>query len=51
MYLRKWEEDERARRGESTGEVVSDGGMAKEEPLVGEYGQKVKKRKRHGFSE
>jgi hypothetical protein len=29
-----------------------DGTMGeKEEPLVGEYGQKVKKRKKHGFTE
>ncbi|KAL3786947.1 hypothetical protein ACHAWO_013786 [Cyclotella atomus] len=51
MYLRKWEEDERARRGGNTGEVESGDGMTKEAPLIGEYGQKVKKRKKHGFAE
>lgn len=44
MFLRKWGEAENDRRtgGEGKGE---------DKPLLGEYGQKVKKRKRHGFKD
>ncbi|GFH52000.1 hypothetical protein CTEN210_08476 [Chaetoceros tenuissimus] len=39
MYLRKWEQREQERMNEST----------KEEERVGEFGQPVKKRKKHGY--
>ena len=45
MYLRKWEEVENGRKRDKAGNDEDD------KPLVGEYGQKVKKRKHHGFEE
>ena len=48
MFLRKWEEDERVRRG---GGVRYGDAAVEEEPLTGEFGQKVKKRKKHGYAE
>ena len=55
MYLRKWEEAENERRGDgkkSGGVGDGDGDRdGDKEPLVGEFGQKVKKRKKHGFKE
>ena len=49
MFLRKWEENEKIKRGH--GKQIDGCEVADKEPLIGEYGQKVKKRKRHGFSE
>lgn len=49
--MRKWEEDERNRKGGKESGWDNGGEGEKEEPLVGEYGQKVKKRKKHGFTE
>ena len=49
MFLRKWEENEKNKRGD--GKRADGYEEADKEPLVGEYGQKVKKRKRHGFAE
>jgi len=46
MFLRKWEEVESDRK-----KGLDDARMKEEEGLVGEYGQKVKKRKKHGFKE
>lgn len=53
MFLRKWEEGERVRRdGGGVGDRQEDTDKAAdEEPLIGEYGQKVKKRKKHGFAD
>mmetsp|Transcript_26191 Transcript_26191/g.44659 ORF Transcript_26191/g.44659 Transcript_26191/m.44659 type:complete len:521 (+) Transcript_26191:130-1692(+) len=64
MFLRKWEEVENERRtkGNSGGKngdedwnnAEGDGGEGEkkqEAPLIGEYGQKVKRRKRHGFKD
>jgi RNA recognition motif-containing protein len=52
MFLRKWEEGERARKEEGRGgRVENEHEIHKEQPLVGEFGQKVKKRKKHGFSD
>lgn len=42
MYLRQWESAENERKEKR---------MKVEEEVVGEYGQKVKKRKKHGFKE
>ena len=44
MYLKKWEEQHQSRK-EGNEEQPDD------EPAVGEFGQKVKKRKRHGYSD
>ncbi|KAL7543199.1 hypothetical protein ACHAXR_012481 [Thalassiosira sp. AJA248-18] len=46
MYLRKWEEVEKNRVDAKKVEKMED-----DMPLVGEYGQKVKKRKKHGFKD
>jgi RNA recognition motif-containing protein len=66
MYLRRWEEAERnndsrryhdddggGRGGGSGGGGGAPGENAKklDEPLVGEYGQRVKRRKKHGYKE
>ena len=53
MFLRKWEEGERVRRDGGSGDGDGQEGtdkVADEEPLIGEYGQRVKKRKKHGFA-
>ena len=50
MYLRKWEENETSRR-EDRKDASLDSKDEREKPLVGEYGQKIKKRKRHGFKQ
>ena len=52
MYLRKWEEVENGRKRNKDDD--DDDAKMKEErekPLIGEYGQKVKKRKKHGFKD
>lgn len=56
MFLRKWEEVENERRGGKGGgadkrSFGEDGGREKKELMVGEFGQKVKKRKKHGYAE
>ncbi|KAL7520905.1 hypothetical protein ACHAWF_000832, partial [Thalassiosira exigua] len=48
MFLRKWEEAERARR---EGKEEAEKGRKEEPRGVGEYGRRTKKRKRHGFKE
>ena len=48
MFLRKWEEVEKKRKD---AEEDSRNGKGGEKPLVGEYGQRVKKRKKHGFKD
>ncbi|KAL7487894.1 hypothetical protein ACHAW6_013537 [Cyclotella cf. meneghiniana] len=51
MFLRQWEEGERARNEEGRGgRLENKDELPKEQPL-GEFGQKVKKRKKHGFSD
>ena len=50
MYLRKWEQNETSRR-EDRKDASLDCSEEREKPLVGEFGQKVKRRKRHGFKE
>lgn len=47
MFLRKWEEAENERK--AGGDQKGGGGDVDQKDLVGEFGQKVKKRKRHGF--
>jgi len=46
MYLRQWEEREK-----NNSKPVKSKESSKYEEQVGEYGQKVKKRKKHGFKE
>jgi len=49
MFLRKWEEVEKKRKDAEEGLKKEYSGG--EKPLVGEYGQPVKKRKKHGFKD
>jgi RNA recognition motif-containing protein len=51
MFLRKWEENEKVKRGDVEGGHENRGGKTEDEPRIGEFGQKVKKRKKHGFSD
>lgn len=49
MYLKQWEEHHEQRRDPAR--YSEDQQQAPEEPLVGEFGQKVKRRKQHGYKE
>jgi hypothetical protein len=65
MYLKKWEEAENkkidddgrwesgggSRKGVGADMGVGGGEDGRRPPPVGEYGQSVKKRKKHGFKE
>jgi hypothetical protein len=65
MYLKKWEEAENkksdddgrwesgggSRKGGGADMGVGGGEEGRRPPPVGEYGQSVKKRKKHGFKE
>jgi len=46
MYLRKWEDMEQSRKHQRDGGMSGEGDEGR---TVGEFGQRVKKRKTHGF--
>ena len=53
MYLKRWNEQHKSRwEANKSGDGMAGGAdMANAEPLVGEFGQRVKRRKRHGYGE
>lgn len=50
MYLKKWGEVEKTRDDAMRKDKFGDK-YAEEKPVLGEYGQKVKRRKKHGFGD
>jgi hypothetical protein len=50
MYLKQWEEHHESRKDPARFDEQHEGGE-QDEPLVGEFGQKVKRRKKHGYKE
>eukprot|EP00957_Ditylum_brightwellii_P201049 15323851-Ditylum_brightwellii.AAC.1 len=50
MYLRQWEEHHQA-SGEKAANTDTSENEINPNPLTGEYGQKVKRRKKHGYKE